>query len=144
MDRTQQIKEAHPWLSYDEVVKVLLYHHQDSMWIQNLERDRLERSMEAFTKLLKSKSMKALKPFVDYVQDIQYSGVDKYGNQIEVSKESFEKRWNKARAILERDKKIQLQPITGTTIYRFKLTTNNNVKRKQLVGPLLAVTYKKS
>ena len=70
MDRTQQIKEAHPWLSYDEVVKVLLYHHQDSMWIQNLERDRLERSMEAFTKLLKSKSMKALKPFVDYVQDI--------------------------------------------------------------------------
>ena len=88
--------------------------------------------------------MKALKPFVDYVQDIQYSGVDKYGNQIEVSKESFEKRWNKARAILERDKKIQLQPITGTTIYRFKLTTNNNVKRKQLVGPLLAVTYKKS
>ena len=144
MDRTQQIKEAHPWLSYDEVVKVLLYHHQGSMWIQNLERDRLERSMEAFTKLLKSKSMKALKPFVDYVQDIQYSGVDKYGNQIEVSKESFEKRWNKARAILERDKKIQLQPITGTTIYRFKLTTNNNVKRKQLVGPLLAVTYKKS
>ena len=50
--------------------------------------------------------MKALKPFVDYVQDIYYSGVDKYGNQIEVSKESFEKRWNKARAILERDKKI--------------------------------------
>ena len=106
MDRTQQIKEAHPWLSYDEVVKVLLYHHQGSMWIQNLERVRLERSMEAFTKLLKSKSMKDLKPFVDYVLDIYYSGVDKYGNQIEVSKESFEKRWNKARAILERDKKI--------------------------------------
>ena len=106
MDRTQQIKEAHPWLSYDEVVKILLYHHQGSMWIQNLERVRLERSMEAFTKLLKSKSMKDLKPFVDYVQDIYYSGVDKYGNQIEVSKESFEKRWNKARAILERDKKI--------------------------------------
>ena len=72
----------------------------------NLERVRLERSMEAFTKLLKSKSTKNLKPFVDYVQDIYYSGVDKYGNQIEVSKESFEKRWNKARAILERDKKF--------------------------------------
>ena len=76
------------------------------MWIQNLERDRLERSMEAFTKLLKSKNMKALKPFGDYVQDVYCSGVDKYGNQIEVSKESFEKRWNKARAILERDKKF--------------------------------------
>ena len=55
MDRTQQIKEAHPWLSYDEVVKVILYHHQGSMWVQNLQRDKLERSMEAFTKLLKQR-----------------------------------------------------------------------------------------
>ena len=100
MDRTQQIKEAHPWLSYDEVVKVLLYHHQGSMWIQNLQRDKLERSMGAFIKLLKSKSKKALKPFVENVLDVYYSGVDKYGNQIEVSKDSFEKRWYKAREIL--------------------------------------------
>ena len=50
--------------------------------------------------LLKSKSMKALKPFVEYVLDAYYSGVDRYGNQIEVSKESFENRWHKARAIL--------------------------------------------
>ena len=69
MDRTQQIKDAHPWLSSEEVVKILLYHHQGSMWIQNLERDNLQRSMEAFTKLLKSKSRKALKPFVEYVLD---------------------------------------------------------------------------
>ena len=67
MDRTQQIKDAHPWLSYDEIVVVILYHHQGSMWIQNLQRDKLERSMEALTKLLKSKSKKALKPFIDYV-----------------------------------------------------------------------------
>ena len=65
MDKTQQIKEAHPWLSYDEALKVLLYHHQGSMWIHDLQRDKLERSMEAFTKLLKSKSIKALKPFVE-------------------------------------------------------------------------------
>ena len=100
MDRTQQIKDAHSWLSYEEVVKVILYHHQGSMWIHNLQRDKLERSMEAFTELLKSKSMKALKPFVEYVLDVYYSGVDKYGNQIEVSKDSFEKRWHKAREIL--------------------------------------------
>ena len=100
MDRTQQIKDAHPWLSYEEVAKVLLYYHQGSMWIKNLDRDKLQRSMEAFTKLLKSKSMKALKPFVEYVLDAYYSGVDKYGNQIEVSKESFENRWHKAREIL--------------------------------------------
>ena len=60
MERTQQIKDAHPWLSHDEIVKVLLYHHQGSMWIQNLDRDKLQRSMEAFTKLLKSKSKKPL------------------------------------------------------------------------------------
>ena len=100
MDRTQEIRDAHPWLSYDDAVKVLLYHHQGSMWIQNLERHKLERSMEAFTKLVKSKSRKALEPFVDYVLDVYYSGVDKYGNQIEVNKESFEKRWHKAREIL--------------------------------------------
>ena len=65
MDRTQKIKEAHPWLRYNEAFKVLLYHHQGSMCIHKLQRDKLERSMEAFAKLLKSKSRKALKPFVE-------------------------------------------------------------------------------
>ena len=106
MERTQQIKDAHPWLSYDEVVKVLLYHHQGSMWIHNLHRDKLERSMEAFIKLVNSKSMKALKPFVEYVLGMYYNGVDEYGNQIEESsrEESFERRWNRARAILLKGK----------------------------------------
>ena len=106
MNSTQQIKEAHPWLSYDEVVKVLLYHHQGSMWAQNLERSQLERSMEAFTKLVKSKRRKAFEPFVEYVLDEYYNGVDEYGNQIEESskEDSFEDRWNKARAILLKSK----------------------------------------
>ena len=60
MDRIQQIKEAHPWLSYEEVVKVLLYHNQGSIWIKNLGIEELERSMGAFTKLVKSKDRKAL------------------------------------------------------------------------------------
>ncbi len=102
MDRTQEIKDTHPWLSYEEVVKVLIYHHQGSAWIENLKSDKLERSMEAFTKLLKSKSMKALKPFIEYVLKEYYNGADKYGNRIDesVREESFEHRWNKARAIL--------------------------------------------
>ena len=106
MNRTQQIKDAHPWLSYDAVVKVLLYHHQGSMWIHDLQRDKLERSMEAFTKLLKSKSMEALKPFVEYVLGAYYNGADEYGNQIEESsrEEPFERRWNRARAILLKSK----------------------------------------
>ena len=106
MDRTQEIRDAHPWLSYNDAVKVLLYHHQGSMWIHNLERDKLQRSLEAFVKLLKSKSRKALEPFVEYVLGVYYNGVDKYGNQIEESdrEESFEHRWNKARAILLKSK----------------------------------------
>ena len=46
--------------------------------------------------------MKALKPFVNYVLKEYYNGVDEYGNQIDESsrEESFEHRWNKARAIL--------------------------------------------
>ena len=76
------------------------------MWVKNLERNQLERSMEAFTKLLKSKSRKTLEPFVEYVLDVYYNGVDQYGNQIEESsrEESFEHRWNKARAILLKSK----------------------------------------
>ena len=76
------------------------------MWIHNLQRDKLERSMEAFTKLVKSKSRKALEPFVEYVLGVYYNGVDEYGNQIEESsrEESFEHRWNKARAILLKSK----------------------------------------
>ena len=62
MDKTQQIKEAHPWLSYDEALKVLLYHHQGSMWVQNLERNELKRSMEAFTKLVNLRAGKPLNP----------------------------------------------------------------------------------
>ena len=106
MNRTQQIKNAHPWLSYDEVVKVLLYHHQGSMWIKNLQREKLERSMGAFTKLVNSKSRKALKPFAEYVLGVYYNDVDEHGNQTEESsrEKSFERRWNRARAILLKSK----------------------------------------
>ena len=102
MNRTQQIKDAYPWLSFEEVVKVPLYHHQRSMWIHNLERESLERSMEEFIKLIKSKSRNALEPFVEYFLDVYYNGVDKCGNQIEESsrEEPFERRWNRAIAIL--------------------------------------------
>ena len=76
------------------------------MWVQNLERNELERSIEEFGKLVKSKSRKALEPFVEYVLGVYYNGVDEYGNQIEESsrKESFERRWNRARAILLKSK----------------------------------------
>ena len=104
MNRIQQIKKAHPWLDYEDLVKVLIYHHQGSSWIHNLQRDKLQQSMDNFSKLLisKKRKRKALQPFVEYVLGEYYNGVDKYGNQIEESsrEESFERRWNRARAIL--------------------------------------------
>ena len=74
-------------------------------WINNLDRDKLERSMEAFTKLVKPKRGN-IEPFVEYVPDVYYSGVDNYGNKTEESsrEESFERRWNRARAILLKSK----------------------------------------
>ena len=62
--------------------------------------------MEAFTKLVKFMSKKAIGHFVKYVLNVYYNGVDEYGNQIEESsrEESFEHRWNKARAILLKSK----------------------------------------
>ena len=102
MDRIQQIKKAHPWLDYEDLVKVLIYHHQGSAWMHNLQRDKLQQSMDNFSKLVISKKRKAIQPFVDYVLCEYYNGVDKYGNKIEESsrEESFERRWNRARAIL--------------------------------------------
>ena len=48
----------------------------------------------------------AVKPFFNYVLKEYYNGVDEYGNQIDESsrEESFESRWNKARAILLKSK----------------------------------------
>ena len=56
--------------------------------------------------LLKSKSRKALEPFLEYVLGVYYDGVDEYGNQIEESsrEDPFERRWNRARAILLKGK----------------------------------------
>ena len=70
-----------------------------------MSRDKLKRSMEAFTKLV-TKIKKALEPFVKFVLDVYYNGIDEYGNQIEESsrEEAFERRWNRARAILLKSK----------------------------------------
>ncbi len=106
MDRIQQIKEAHPWLDYEDLVKVLYLPSPRFLMIHNLKRDKLQQSMDDFSKLVISKRRKALEPFVEYVLDVYYNGVDEYGNQIEESsrEESFEHRWNKARAILLKSK----------------------------------------
>ena len=70
-----------------------------------MSRDKLKRSMEAFTKLV-TKIKKALEPFVKCLLDVYYNGIDEYGNQIEESsrEETFERRRNRAKAILLKSK----------------------------------------
>ena len=65
-------------------------------------RDQLQQSMDNFSKLVISKKRKVLQPFVEYALGEYYNGIDKYGNQIEElsREESFERRWNRSRAIL--------------------------------------------
>tara|TARA_B100000989_G_C19439086_1_gene426471 strand:- start:169 stop:354 length:186 start_codon:yes stop_codon:yes gene_type:complete len=57
--------------------------------------------MEAFSKLFKSKGRKAIEPFIECILNAYYNSAD-YGNQTgELSREdSFERWWNRARAIL--------------------------------------------
>ena len=43
---------------------------------------------------------KALELFREYILGGDNNGIDKYGNQIEARKDSFENRWYKARVIL--------------------------------------------
>ena len=43
---------------------------EEKFWVQNLERNELERSIEAFTKLVKSKRRELLQPFIEYVLDL--------------------------------------------------------------------------
>ena len=65
-------------------------------------RGRWKRSKSSLSKGRKQ----PLEPFVEYVLDVYYDGVDKYENHIEESirEESLERRWNKARAILLKSK----------------------------------------
>ena len=48
MDRTQQIKKAHPWLSNEEVVKVLIYSDQGLRWIKNTDGLNHQKEMDKF------------------------------------------------------------------------------------------------
>ena len=58
--------------------------------------------MQDFSKLVisKTRGRGIHGPFAEYVLGVHYNRTDKHGNQIEASKESFEKRWHKAREIL--------------------------------------------
>ena len=95
MDRTQQIKDAHPWLSYDEVVKVLIYSDQGLRWIKNTDGLNHQKEMDKFIDNIVSKPRRKIKEFVAFVKDKYF-----VPEAEEVDNEDFIRRWNGAYEIL--------------------------------------------
>ena len=95
MDRTQQIKKAHPWLSNEEVVKVLIYSDQGLRWIKNTDGLNHQKEMDKFIDNIVSKPRRKIKEFVAFVKD-KYFAPD--GE--EVDNEDFIRRWNGAYEVL--------------------------------------------
>ena len=95
MDRTQQIKNAHPWLSYEDVVKVLIYSDQGLRWIKNTDGLNHQKEMDKFIANIVSKPRKQIKEFVAFVKDKYFAPEGE-----EVDYEDFIRRWNGAYEIL--------------------------------------------
>ena len=95
MDRTQQIKEAHPWLSYEEVVKVLIYSDQGLRWIKNTDGLNHQKEMDKLIDEVVSKPRKQINEFVAFVKDKYFAPEGE-----EVDNEDFIRRWNGAYEVL--------------------------------------------
>ena len=95
MDRTQQIKNAHPWLSYEDVVKVLIYSDQGLRWIKNTDGLNHQKEMDKLIDEVVSKPRKQINEFVAFVKDKYFAPEGE-----EVDNEDFIRRWNGAYEVL--------------------------------------------
>ena len=95
MDRTQQIKEAHPWLSYDEIVKVLIYSDQGLRRIKNTNELNHQKEMDKFIDNVVSQPRNQINEFVAFVKDKYFAP-----EGVEVDNEDFIRRWNGAYEVL--------------------------------------------
>ena len=95
MKRTQQIKDAHPWLSYEEVVKVLIYSDQGLRWIKNTSGLNHQQEMDSFIDNIVSKPRKQIREFVAFVKDKYF-----VPDGVEVDNEDFIRRCNGAYEVL--------------------------------------------
>ena len=90
-----QTKEAHPWLSYEEVVKVLIYSDQGLRWIKNNNGLNHQKEMDKFIDNIVSKPRRKIKEFVAFVKDKYFAPEGE-----EVDNEDFIRRWNGAYEVL--------------------------------------------
>ena len=102
MDRTQQIKEAHPWLSYDEIVKVLIYSDQGLRRIKNTNELNHQKEMDKFIDNVVSQPRNQINEFVAFVKDKYFAP-----EGVEVDNEDFIRRWNGAYEVLTSNLKVK-------------------------------------
>ena len=95
MDKTQQIKDAHPWLSYAEIVKVLIYSDQGLRWIKNVDGLNHQKEMDKLIDEVVTKPRKQINEFVAFVKDKYFVPEGE-----EVDNEDFIRRWNGAYQVL--------------------------------------------
>ncbi len=92
--RTDLLQETHG-LTLDEAVKVLAYYQQGTQWIQGLEHDKLQASMDEFTELLLKTPRDKVQAFTTYVREKYCAKAEE-----DMNKAEFEKRWTGGQAIL--------------------------------------------
>ena len=92
--RTDLLQETHG-LTLDEAVKVLAYHQQGAQWIQGLEHDKLQASMDEFTELLLKTPRDKVQAFITYVKEKYWAKPDE-----DINKAEFQRRWTGGQAIL--------------------------------------------
>ena len=92
--RTDLLQETHG-LTLDEAAKVLAYHQQGAQWIQGLEHDKLQASMDEFTELLLKKPRDKVQAFITYVKEKYWAKPDE-----DLNKNEFERRWAGGQTIL--------------------------------------------
>ena len=95
MTRTELILNKHRSMSDDDVLKILIYNHQDAKWIKGLENTTLENSMDEFADVIQSIPRKKVEPFTAYVRDNYVTKREE-----DVNKQQFEDRWIRAAQFL--------------------------------------------
>ena len=96
MNRTEAIHAAHPWMTFEDTIKVSIYQHQGAQWISGLRDAQLEESMNKYTERITRASREQLEPFVRFLKDRYYA---KQGE--DVDSPSFIERWKEGQKLLE-------------------------------------------
>ena len=96
MHRTEAIHKAHPWMSFEDTLRVVIYQHQGAQWIKGLTDTKLEDSMNEYTRKITRANRKQLEPFVRHLKERYMAKLDE-----DVRQADFKERWHEGQKLLE-------------------------------------------